>query len=58
MAKYKLTPDKDVVQDIKTTAFIPVNSDIPESREYKNWLKGLDADGEDLGIGPNKPDKD
>lgn len=55
MKKYKLI-DKNTVQDTETTAFIPNDERNNDWREYQNWLKGLDADGEDLGTGKNKPD--
>lgn len=50
MKKYKLTADRNVVQNTETTAFTPISNN-----EYQNWLKGLDKDGEDLGTGKNKP---
>ena len=56
MKKYKLT--EDGVQNTKTTAFIPNDERNNDWMEYQNWLKGLDVEGEDLGTGPNKPDKD
>ncbi len=56
MAKYKLTEDKNVIKNIETTAFIPNDENNDDWREYQNWLKGLDADGDDLGTGKNKPD--
>ena len=54
MAKYKLT--KDGVQNTETTAFIPNDIRNNDWREYQNWLKGLDVEGEDLGTGENTPD--
>lgn len=56
MAKYKLTKDENVIQNIETTAFIPNDENNNDWREYQNWLKGLDADGDDLGTGENIPD--
>ena len=54
MAKYKLT--EDGVKNTKTYAFIPNDERNNDWREYQNWLKGLDVNGEDLGTGPNVPD--
>jgi len=54
MKKYRLT--EDGVQNVKTTAFIPNDENNNDWNEYQNWRKGLDAEGEDLGTGPNKPD--
>jgi len=54
MKKYRLT--EDGVQNIKTTAFIPNDERNNDWREYQNWLKGLDVEGEDLGAGLNIPD--
>ena len=54
MEKYKLT--EDGVKNSETTAFIPNDKGNNDWKEYQNWLKGLDAEGEDLGTGPNKPD--
>ena len=58
MKKYRLTEDENTIQNTETTAFIPNDENNNDWREYQNWLKGFDADGEDLGTGPNKPDKD
>jgi len=54
MKKYRLT--EDGVQNTETTAFIPNDERNNDWREYQNWLKGLDVNGEDLGTGPNKPE--
>ena len=54
MKKYKLT--EDGVQNTETTAFIPNDERNNDWREYQNWLKGLDVDGEDLETGENVPD--
>jgi len=54
MKKYKLT--EDGVQNTETTAFIPNDERNNDWREYQNWLEGLNAEGEDLGIGKNTPD--
>ena len=51
--KYKLT--ENGVQNIETTAFIPNNERNKDWQEYQNWLKGLNAEGEDLGTGENMP---
>jgi len=53
---YKLTEDENTVQNIKTTAFIPNDERNNDWQEYQNWLKGLDAEGEDLGTGKNTPE--
>jgi len=50
MKKYKLTADENTVQNTETTAFVPVSN-----KEYQAWLKGLDANGDDLGTGKNTP---
>lgn len=47
MAKYKLT--EDGIQNMETTAFIPNDERNNDWREYQNWLKGLDAEGDKLG---------
>jgi len=52
--KYKLT--EDGVQNTETTAFIPNDEKNNDWREYQNWLKGLNNEGEDLGTGKNTPD--
>ena len=54
MKKYKLT--EDGVQNTETTAFIPNDKRNNDWMEYQNWLKGLDAEGEELGTGKNTPD--
>lgn len=54
MAKYKLT--EDGVQNRETTSFIPNDERNNDWREYQNWLKGFDVEGEDLGTGQNTPD--
>ena len=54
MKKYKLT--EDGVQNTETTGFIPNDERNNDWREYQNWLKGLDTEGEDLGTGKNTPD--
>jgi len=53
---YKLTEDENTVQNIKTTAFIPNDERNNDWQEYQNWLKGLDAEGKDLGTGKNTPE--
>jgi len=53
MKKYRLT--EDGVQNTETTAFIPNDERNNDWKEYQSWLKGLDADGNDLGTGKNKP---
>ncbi len=54
MKKYKLT--EDGIQNTETTAFIPNDERNNDWREYQNWLKGLDVNGEDLGTSENTPD--
>lgn len=54
MAKYRLI--EDGVQNTETTAFIPDDKRNNDWMEYQNWLKGLDAGGEDLETGENTPD--
>lgn len=46
--------ENGVIEQV-TGSFIPDNTDLSEWRTYQNWLIGLDADGEDLGTGPNEP---
>jgi len=50
MKKYKLTANKNIVQNTETTAFVSV-----DNRIYQNWLKGLDPNGDDMGTGKNTP---
>jgi len=54
MKKYRLT--EGGVQNTETTAFVPDDKRNNDWREYQNWLKGLDIEGNNLGTGPNTPD--
>jgi len=54
MTKYKLTACG--VQNLETVGFIPNDERNNDWKEYQNWLKGLNVEGEDLGTGKNAPD--
>lgn len=54
MAKYKL--NQSGVKDTETGGSIPNDMGNRHWAEYINWLDGLDAEGNDMGTGPNTPD--